>query len=216
MHRGVVIDGEFVRASRKLIGWSQREFAKRAGVSERTVRNAERSMVVEVHIADYLAGALQKPLCEIITHRAESGRRKSWVRFVTKFDRAYAEAILRLNLEPLYEVTQPDVDWNCMTWPHRSFCGEFHGHIGLREHCSEVNRWIVSDKLGARHASFQWIRGEGEMLHVRGAAIFGSKSLSKSRFWIAKVMQLQDEKARSVDQYFGQEDQGVLLLPSPT
>ncbi len=54
--RGIRLDGELVRSLRKMYGWSQQLTAEYAGVSERTIRNAEKGHTLELHIAECIAG----------------------------------------------------------------------------------------------------------------------------------------------------------------
>jgi transcriptional regulator with XRE-family HTH domain len=61
----VVPHGEKLRHLRRALGWTQLELALRAGVSERTVRSAERGRPVRRDFLDYLAGALGVDLQEL-------------------------------------------------------------------------------------------------------------------------------------------------------
>ena len=63
--------GEKLRSFRVSLGWSQLDLALRAGVSERTVRNAEKSRPLHHDFLGYLAKALGLPVTEITLPTAE-------------------------------------------------------------------------------------------------------------------------------------------------
>ena len=197
------MNGEAVRRLRRLLAWNQLELGKRAGVSERTVRNAEKSSTLDVAVAGYLAGALSVPLADIVLGGAENASQHNWVRFVGDFDQAYATAITRLDFDSLIELMHPDVQWFCISSASATLCGEFHQLKGLESHCLAVNSWLEAEGFQSRKPTFHQILGEGDLLYLRGSTRFsGPENRSKS-YWFAKVIRLDEGKVRFVDHFFG-------------
>lgn len=69
MTRGVRLRGELIRTLRLSRGWSQLDLAERAGVGERTIRNAESGRFIEGSTASYVAGALDVELEQLLDSR---------------------------------------------------------------------------------------------------------------------------------------------------
>lgn len=73
--RGIRLNGSAIRQGRIVRGWSQADLADKAGVAERTVRNAESGAPVKHHVADFVAGALEIGVKDLVLDRAELPQR---------------------------------------------------------------------------------------------------------------------------------------------
>jgi transcriptional regulator with XRE-family HTH domain len=203
MPRGVRIQGEVLRELRVSCGWSQSELADRAGVSERTVRNAEASCRLGVHAARCIAEALETPFDELTLSNSQAMPRRAWRPMIESFDRVYSQAILSADVRGLLEIAHTDITWFCMTTPRMEFCGQFAGLEGLQSHCEAVHRWLTEASVQAREPQYRTIHGEGDLLYVQGEVRFSAGGTNDHRFWMAKVLRFEDSKIRSVEQFFG-------------
>src|SRR5262245_57470735 len=108
--------GEKLRHLRRALGWTQLELALRAGVSERTVRSAERGRPIRRDFLDYLAGALGVDLRELAREPATVAALVRW-RYNAQ---ALVENLFRLHYDrdpaPLIEMLHPrcelEVRWD--------------------------------------------------------------------------------------------------------
>lgn len=203
-YRGITIDGLKVRQLRRLLSWNQCELGHRAGVSERTVRNAEKSGALDVSVAGYLAKALGVALSEIVFEPNESNQEHYAVRFAREFDRAYELAITQMEFDLLLDLVHPDVQWHCISNLSTKACGEFSQIEGLKNHCYAVHSWLTSEGYHNRGTTFRQIHRDGELLYLHGLARFQTIGKSSQNFWFAKVLRMTGEKIRFVDQFFGE------------
>lgn len=67
--------GQHIADFRRALGYSQLELAMKAGVSERTVRNAERGRPIKHSFLGYIAGGLNVPLAAVIEDETAALRR---------------------------------------------------------------------------------------------------------------------------------------------
>lgn len=75
--RGITVDSEGFRALRRARGLSQLDLAEAAGVSERTVRNAERGRPIRHDFLSYLCAALGVEVVDLALDRDELRRFQS-------------------------------------------------------------------------------------------------------------------------------------------
>jgi transcriptional regulator with XRE-family HTH domain len=157
MPRGIRIHGEAVRELRLARGWSQSLLAEHAGVSERTVRNAESGRVLGLHVAQCLALALGVSVESLFARQAPFVKRGDWEGLIRAFDAAYGQAILVGELDGLLDFTHSEIEWFCMTTPIMSFCGQFVGVDGLRSHCHAVQRFLRGLSVQARDPQYRTV-----------------------------------------------------------
>ena len=114
MKRGVRLQGKLIRTLRLSKGWSQLDLAERAGVGERTIRNAESGRIIEGSTALYVAGALDVEL-EQLLHFRNSVNSDIHLRIADTFQKA---VLLGAYLE-FCSLLHEKVNWNFFCLPLR-------------------------------------------------------------------------------------------------
>lgn len=113
MIRGLQLRGELIRSLRLAKGWSQLDLAQRAGVGERTIRNAESGRVIEGSTASYIAGALEITLDMLVRPQVDPAGTFS----VSKLDHAFREVIFSGRTTPLQEMLTTNFTWRIIGIP---------------------------------------------------------------------------------------------------
>lgn len=113
MIRGVQLRGELIRSLRIGRGWSQLDLAERAGVGERTIRNAECGRVIEGSTASYIAGALEVTLELLVKPHFRPSSPFS----LARFELAFRDAWLNGRTAPLQELLAPNCSWRIIGFP---------------------------------------------------------------------------------------------------
>jgi transcriptional regulator with XRE-family HTH domain len=203
MHRGVRVDGPAVKRLRKSLGLSQLLLAKNAGISERTVRNAEKSQVLESHIANYLAVALDVPLNEIVSERACTSRSSRLNGLIRKVSTCYVRAILKSEMQSLVEIVHPEISWNCYAAPDQCFSGCFHGIEGLRKHLILAAQWWEQFAMQANDLAVRRTDAEGEMVYFLLTGRFENDVSQRLEIWQTFICRFDDDLLISVDQSLG-------------
>lgn len=203
MHRGVRVDGVTVQRLRRSKGLSQIKLAQDAGVSERTVRNAEKGQILESHIASYLAVALNVPLNEIVAERANPSRSRRLQRLIRKVSSLYMQAILDLEWQALMEIVHPSIEWNCCAAPDQRFSGRFCGMDGLRLHLKLASRWWEPYAAQAGNLSLRRMDAEGDMAYFLLDGKFKNEADSGIQIWQTFICRFDEDLLVSVDQSLG-------------
>ncbi|MFO0942747.1 MAG: helix-turn-helix domain-containing protein [Pirellulales bacterium] len=203
MHRGVRVDGATVHNLRSSKGWSQRQLAKAAGISERTVRNAEKSSILESYIANYLAIALDVPLNEIVEQRAAASRGNKLKNLTRRFASSYSKAVVLGSVEPLLELLHPKIQWSCQAAPNQQFTGQFQGVSQVRSHLQGAGVWW--EQFSAKPTDFVISRSdaEGDMLYFQLTGGFRRESGEQLDVWQTFIARLDDDLVSLIDQYVG-------------
>lgn len=203
MHRGVRVDGATVHSLRSTKGWSQRQLAKAAGISERTVRNAEKSSILESYIANYLAIALDVPLNEIVSQRACASRGNRLKGMIRRLATSYTKATIGGTTEPLLELLHPKIQWNCQAAPDQHFSGQFVGHTQVRTHLRNACAWW--EQFSAKPCDFVVGRSdaEGDMIYFQLSGTVRRESGERLEVWQTFIARLDDDQIAVVDQYVG-------------
>jgi hypothetical protein len=81
--------------------------AARAGVGERTIRNAEVGRIIEGSTASYIAGALEVGLEILVKSHPDGSSQFS----IPHFERAFREAFLHGQTNPLKDMLHPYCQW---------------------------------------------------------------------------------------------------------
>jgi transcriptional regulator with XRE-family HTH domain len=203
MHRGVRVDGPTIKRLRKANGLSQQRLAQAAGIAERTVRNAEKGLVLEYHIAGYLASALEVSLSEIITERAPASRSSRLNGLVRKVSSSYMKAVLDVDKQALIELVHPGVEWSCYSAPDQSFSGCFRGRDQLRKHLKLASRWWEQFVVLPGDLTISRTDCEGEMVYFLLAGKVQDESKQLVEIWQTFICRFDEDLLISVDQSMG-------------
>lgn len=142
MTRGLQLCGELIRSLRLTKGWSQLDLAQRAGVGERTIRNAESSKTVETSTASYIAGALEVCLDMLLKPPPPSHLSFS----VSHFELAFREAFFERRIAPLQKMLTPNCLWRIIGIPRKESISIVHSDEQLTELFDSVRSYLPSQK----------------------------------------------------------------------
>ena len=95
------------------MGWSQLDLALRAGVSERTVRNAEKGRPLHHDFLGFLAKALGLPVAEITLSTAEFKTHSRWESHVALLAQVLGELATNHDGSGILDLIRPDVQLDC-------------------------------------------------------------------------------------------------------
>ena len=131
--------GEKLRSLRVSLGWSQLELAVRAGVSERTVRNAENGRPLRHEFLGFLAKALGVPAAEITLPTAEFKTHLRWEQHVERLGQILGELATNHDGSGILDLIHPNVQLDCFGSPcefepmNRQF-NSYFGESGVKRY----------------------------------------------------------------------------------
>ena len=203
--------GEKLRHLRRALGWTQLELALRAGVSERTVRSAERGRPVRREFLDYLAGALGVDLRELAREPATVAGLVRWRRNAE----ALRKNLFRLHYErdagPLIEMLHPkcelEIRWD--QGPHevyaagmaRDLQGKFMDSSGFQRSIDLSLEF--SSRLIERNYTFHTPLGDDNLVILRGGEVFTDISGDRESVWSVQAFEFDDQWILRMNNYGG-------------
>jgi DNA-binding XRE family transcriptional regulator len=203
MLRGVRLDGNFLRRQRAQNGMSQKMLAEAAGISERTVRNAEKGMVVEVHIASYLSTLFDVPLGDMVVERLQEQRSKWLEKWARKFSRAFVSSWNGGPCDDMLALMHPSVEWRCNTMPKLDIDGSFAGVSAIIEWLSHRHCQKNSELLEIRNEKTEGIEGEGDILYFVLSADWVINPGEAHQAWITFLCRFEDNLVIKIEQFNG-------------
>ncbi len=209
MLRGVRVDGKLVRLLRRSKGWNQKTLATTSGVSERTVRNAEKSQVLETHIALYIAEALEVPLSELVAERPQPRRGQRLHRFSRLLGRSYLRAVIDKDHQPIMDLLHPNVEWNLCGAPAdcvpmtEGFDGRASGKLQVIQYLRWMSKWWSKLRADSSRFRFQRTEIEGDMIYILLAGHAYASPDQSYEIWQSFVCRCEEDLLLSVDQCFG-------------
>jgi transcriptional regulator with XRE-family HTH domain len=169
---GFEIDGAKFRAFRQARGWSQLELAATAGVSERTIRNAERGRSLRRDFLEYLAGALGVDPAELLRDPEVLLPALRWQRQADRILVALQQVQSELTAKPLTDCCLPDVETSHYSSFPLEFAGDFHRADEVRRYFDLALPWVASRV--DRQYTFDGVRGSGNLVLFSGTDSFRS------------------------------------------
>lgn len=156
MIRGVQLRGELIRSLRIGRGWSQLDLAERAGVGERTIRNAECGRVIEGSTASYIAGALEVTLELLVKpHFCPSSPFS-----LARFELAFRDAWLNGRIAPLQQLLSTNCTWRIIGFPRT----DLNHVLGTRETLVEIFASFQSSSVWNRPSTWVTNRQDSAIL----------------------------------------------------
>lgn len=149
MIRGVQLRGELIRSLRLARGWSQLDLAERAGVGERTIRNAEYGRIIEGSTASYIAGALDVAMDLLVKPTPHASNQF----ILPHFERAFRDAFFNGLTAPLQQMLAPNCIWRIVGFPrtdslklvsNREDLGELFASVRSEAIWGESQAWKVN------------------------------------------------------------------------
>jgi transcriptional regulator with XRE-family HTH domain len=198
--------GDKLRHLRRALGLTQLELAVSAGVSERTVRNAERSRTLQCEHLDYLAGALGVDIRELASEPAAVASLISWRRNLEAVTNAIQSLITESDGRPLLELVHPQATLKLTFDPRLPFVGmaqdfedEFLGYCGMQRFIDLIQEF--NGRTDGRKISFHPPFGDGDRLWMRG---FEMGNHTGHRLgWFVHTYEFDDHRVLRVDEYCG-------------
>lgn len=214
MLRGVRVDGALVRSLRRSKGWNQKTLAESAGVSERTVRNAEKSQPLQTHIANYISEALEVALSELVAERPKTGRCNKLHKFAQDVGKSYLRAVIDRNYRPITELLHPLVDWNlcgaslecfaaCNGWANANFGNCASGREQVLAFIQHQSRWWSNFSTDSSQFEFHRTDVEGDMIYLFLSGDATTSHNQPVEIWQTFNCRCDEEMLVRVDQCIG-------------
>ncbi|MEX2140433.1 MAG: helix-turn-helix domain-containing protein [Pirellulales bacterium] len=194
------INGDKLRSFRRACGWTQLELAIIAGVSERTVRNAERSRPLRRDFVDFLATALDVEAEDLVSDPAALRPARRCERLVHRVVTALHDLNSELTARTCMDVTQPGCELSHQASISFPFVGSFRGADGLRRYFDLVLPWLRSSI--DYQISIDAMRASGNLVIIQGidswvSADDGSRQFAR----FVQIHQFERERIRSFEGY---------------
>lgn len=168
--------GEKLRHFRRARGFTQLELALVAGVSERTVRSAERGRPIRRELVDYLAQALGVGISELVREPVAVAGLVRWKHRAAVLMETLLNAHMEEDPGAYIEMLHPDywIDVRCepglSASPHGHLLNKMYGTFLGTSGCLRLFDVSIelSSELGERKASFHAPAGYDNLLVLRG------------------------------------------------
>ena len=196
--QGFQIDGPKLRYLRRARGWTQLELAVIAGVSERTVRNAERGRPLHRDFLDFLAGALAVEPTELVANPEELRPLARWQRQADRILAALPRLYSEQSGRPITELCVAQIDLSHKASFALDYTGDYRCVDGMRRYFDIA--LPCTEKLIGREFTFDPARGSGDLLLLEGTDSWLSPNDGERlHFRWLHVYQLERERIRRVD-----------------
>jgi transcriptional regulator with XRE-family HTH domain len=199
--------GEKIQSLRKALGLTQLQLALRAGVSERTVRNAERGRPLKRDFLQFIAVALEIDVRELARIPAELSGFFDWQRNVTVVNELLHRACFTYDITGLTDVVHPrfDAKYNI---EGMNMGGLAERYIQARTGVDEAKRMIdwmgdFSTRIVERTTTFQPPAGDGKLVVLRGTDHIKYSNGFDEHAWYLHVIEFDGERMRKWEQYNG-------------
>lgn len=162
--------GAKLASLRRALGLTQLELAIRSGVSERTVRNAERGRLVKRSFLEFIAGGLGVTLSEVVVPCGELDQLLRWQRHVGRLLSGLQRVVDEHDSSDLLDLAHPGITMQVET--HMPFFsagdilrGDYSGIDGVKRFIDNGFRyWEVCGEGGAY---VERPMGAGDMVLIR-------------------------------------------------
>jgi transcriptional regulator with XRE-family HTH domain len=195
---GFEINGPKLISFRRARGWTQLELAVIAGVSERTVRNAERGRPLRRDFLDFFAGALGVEPIELVTNPETLQPMLRWQRQVDRILAAIPRLYGERSAKPIVELCVAQIDLCHRASLPLQYAGDYRRVDGMRRYFDIALPW--TETLTGRVFTFDPAQGGGNLILLRGTDSFVSPHDGERLFfrWL-HVYELERERIRRID-----------------
>lgn len=200
--------GAKLASLRRALGLTQLELATRSGVSERTVRNAERGQPLKRSFLEFIAGGLGVPVQEIVVPCGEMDHHLRWLRHVERLlaglqrvvedhDASAASEMAHRNIRMQVETRMP-----CFSAAH-VLAGEYRDAAGVEQYVEQAQRFweLARDPL---EYFVEAPVGGGDVVVIRAGQQFRCDDDRIAWTHTLYVCEFEQERLRRIDQYLTQ------------
>ena len=168
--------GAKLASLRRALGLTQLELAARCGVSERTVRNAERGQLIKRSFLEFIAGGLGVSLHEIVLPSCEFQRHLRWQRHVDRLLGALQRVVTEHDASDAIDLAHSSLRLRADTrMPNFSaahvLAGEYRDTAGIERYVENANRfWELAGE--SDNYFVEPPIGGGDVVVIRGGQEF--------------------------------------------
>lgn len=193
--------GDKIASLRRSLGFTQLQLALRAGVSERTVRNAERSRSINREFLQYIAGGLGVAAEELIVPAAEIADYRRWMKNRGGFLSRVELAMIEQDSACLADVVHEDFELHFLggvpgVESLRSFLGSYYGVDGVKQFMENAQRFWELKPGGS--VTLEEPQGDADTVLVRGSHELWRRDGEVVWGKFTYVVDFEDERIRRV------------------
>jgi transcriptional regulator with XRE-family HTH domain len=162
--------GEKIKSFRASLGLTQLQLALRAGVSERTVRSAERGRPLKLEFLDFLATALGVGVREVVREQAEIASQLEWQHNAETLQEFLKRSLTAGEAADLVDLIHPEYETVFHFGSLR--CGEILAKYPRRSGIDEARENIdflhdLHSQIASRNARIGPAQGAGQLVVFR-------------------------------------------------
>lgn len=197
--------GDKVASLRRALGLTQLALALRSGVSERTVRNAERSHPIKQSFLEFIAGGLGVTLREIVHPCGELEVHLRWQKHVDRLLGALQRVVTEHDASDAIELAHPDIRLRAETlMPKFSaahvLAGEYQKLDGIERYVANAFRFWELARDGDSYFVEAPIGG-GDVVVIRGGQQFRCDDDELAWTRTLYVCEFEQERLLRVEQF---------------
>lgn len=197
--------GAKLASLRRALGLTQLELAVRCGVSERTVRNAERGHPVKRSFLEFIAGGLGVALHEVVLPSCEFELHLRWRRHVDRLMGALQRVVTEHDASDALDLAHSSIQFHADTrMPNFSaaqvLAGEYREASGVERYVANAFRFWELARGGDKYF-VEAPLGGGDVVVIRGGQQFISDD--DQLIWTSTlyVCEFEQERLLRVDQF---------------
>lgn len=199
--------GAKLASLRRALGLTQLELAVRCGVSERTVRNAERGQAVKRSFLEFIAGGLGVSLHEIVLPSGEFEIHLRWLRHVERLLSALQRVVTEHDASDAIDLAHSDIRLHSETRmpnfsPAHVLAGEYRDMAGIERYVANAFRFWELARGGDNYFVAPPIGG-GDVVVIRGGQQFRCDDDELAWTSTLYVCEFEQERLLRIDQFLG-------------
>ena len=197
--------GAKLASLRRALGLTQLELAARCGVSERTLRNAERGQPLKRSFLEFIAGGLGVSLHEIVLPSSEFDRHLRWLRHVERLLGALQRVVTEHDASDAIELAHSGIRFRADTrMPNFSaaqvLTGEYRDLAGIERYVANASRfWELAGE--SENYFVEAPIGGGDVVVIRGGQQFRCDDDQLAWTQTLYVCEFEQERLLRVDQF---------------
>lgn len=197
--------GAKLASLRRALGLTQLELAVRCGVSERTVRNAERGHAVKRSFLEFIAGGLGVSLHEVVLPSSEFDRHLRWQRHVERLLSALQRVVTEHDASDAIDLAHSSIRLRSETCmpnfsPAHVLAGEYRDLAGIERYVENANRFWELAGEGDNYFIEPPVGG-GDVVVIRGGQQFRCDDDQLAWTRTLYVCEFEHERLLRIDQF---------------